>query len=257
MQRNVSRRRGRARVGQRACAAAARPWVSRTSAISAPRATRRAGGDESRSERERAARAKCTAHARPGRRQGGGGYDARCAEMRAGACARRTTSVRSPTAEGTTTEEPDGQATRQQEPTHPPNGANEDHPSRAQQTRRGSRASFPGVKDEERQGRQDHGRPIEDGGEAGVGGREAFFGDRASEARARSGTRATKSEDATAFEDPATERRRGGRRSCAGPGGRAHGRAAWAASCSAAPGRLCRQASSSADFNTTSLEVHC
>ena len=53
-----------------------------------------------------------------------------------------------------------GQATKQREPTHPPNGANEDHPSRAQQTRRGSRASFPDVADEEQRGRQDHGRPV-------------------------------------------------------------------------------------------------
>ena len=36
------------------------------------------------------------------------------------------------------------------EPTHPPNGAKEVRPSRAQQTRRGSRASFPDMKDKER-----------------------------------------------------------------------------------------------------------
>ena len=122
----------------------------------------------------------------------------------------------------------DGQAARRQEPAHPPNGANEDHPSRAQQTRRGSRASFPDVADEERQGRQAHGRPYKTVEKPGLAGGRLFRRPSASGAQARSGTRATKSEGATASQ---AQRPSGG----ATPGRAAQG--PEAARAAAPPGR--------------------
>ena len=124
-----------------------------------PHVARRRRGDQGGEERNGLARRAALAAVPRARR----------ACRRCGSCASASASASTPRSEGwrgaprrarrraqraclrgwTETGEDEGR-----EPTHPPNGANEVRPSRAQQTRRGSRASFPDVTDEERLARR-------------------------------------------------------------------------------------------------------